>query len=294
MLTIVQRGGASHEKPPEVVRGYSSRLPWAWDGLCFAVPFNDATRDSARDLVNNAAPSEWSGSPTFGKDDRGNTAAVASTTAYFGYDNNPAHNRPTTAMTAYVRLRRSSTAVTAAAGIFAKVHNQLDAPPYDVWQIATGDTDPARFSSQISIGGTIYFWQDGGFTSDTTTWISIFLRWATGSTPIQNVIGERGQPLSTASYGSNVSGSLTYNTSDPAQPIRINTNDTPTTDMYAASYSQAMLWSRRLTDAEIQTLVSDPYGWYSARRSTVLIDSPYALPFGGGEIRGLTGGGGLY
>lgn len=285
MLTIVQRGGTSHEKPPEVVRGPAARLPWAWDGLCFAVPFNDATRDSARDLVVNAAPSEWSGSPTFGKDARGNTTAVVATSAYFGYANNPTHNKPTTALTAYVRLRRSSTAVTIAAGVFSKVYQQTDTFPYNVWAIAAGDADPAKLSSALVVNGTGYWWQDGGYTTDTTTWISIFLRWSSGSSPMQTVLGERGQTLSTSSYGSNVSGSLTYNTSNPAQPIRINTNDTPATDMYAASYSQCMVWSRRLTDTELQALVADPYGWYSPRRETIGLSSPYPLAFGGGEMR---------
>jgi hypothetical protein len=293
MLTIVQRGGATHEKPPEIVRGPASRLPWAWDGLCFGVPFNDATRDSARDLAANAAPSEWVGAPTFGKDSRGNTTAVTGPPDYFGYANNPAHNKPSTALTAYIRFRKASTATTAAAGIFAKVHNQTDTSPYDVWMIASGDVNPAGLSSHIVINGTIYWFQDGSYTTDTTTWISVFLRWASGSTPTQTVLGERGQTLSTATYGATVSGSLTYNTTDPAQPIRLNATDTPTIDSYSAAYSQAMVWSRRLSDTELQALVADPYGWYSPRRETIGLSSPYPLAFGGGEMKFGTGSGGL-
>lgn len=291
MLTIVQRGGATREKPPEAVRGYSSRLPWAWDGLCFGVPFNDATRDSARDLVVNAAPSEWVGSPVFGKDDRGNITAVASPTAYLGYANNPAHNRPTTALTAYVRMRRASTATTVAAGVFSKAHNLTDDPPYNVWEIGAGDTDPTMLSSSLAIGAGEYYFVDA-YTTDTTTWISVFLRWASGSAPTQSVLGERGQVLSTETYTSAVSGSLTYNTVDPAQPIRLNTHSTPS-DVYSAAYSQCMVWSRRLSDTELQALVADPYGWYSPRRSTIVGSSPYPLLFGDGEMRGGTGTGGL-
>jgi len=292
VLTIVQRGGGVRGKPSEEVRGFSSRLPWAWDGLCFAVPFNDATRDSARDLVNNAAPSEWVGSPTFGKDDRGNTIAVVPHTAYLGYPNNPAHNKPTTALTAYVRMRRASTATAATVGVFAKTHNQTDASPYNVWEIGNGDADPTMLSSSLAIGGTIYWFEDA-YTTDTTTWISVFVRWQSGTAPTQSILGERGQVLSTVTHADAATGSLTYNTIDPDQPIRINSHGT-TSDIYSASYSQCMVWSRKLTDTEMQALVADPYGWYSPRRSTVITSSPYVLPFGGSEMRGIGGMGGMY
>ena len=78
------------------------------------------------------------------------------------------------------------------------------------------------------------------------------------------------------------------------QPIRINATDNPAIGTYCGSYSQAMVWSRRLTDTELQAIVADPYGWYSPRRSTVIVDSPYALPFGGGEMHGMGGIGGMY
>jgi hypothetical protein len=57
------------------------------------------------------------------------------------------------------------------------------------------------------------------------------------------------------------------------------------------AYSQAMVWSRRLTDTELQALVEDPYGWYSPRRSTVIVAEPYL--FGGGEMKSGTAIGGL-
>lgn len=287
MLTIVQRGGATREKPPEVARGFSSRLPWAWDGLCFAVPFNDSTRDAARDLVTNTAPSEWVGSPAWTKDDRGNNALLLDTSSYVGYANNPVHNTPSTAVTVYVRLRRAG-APTAPRGIFGKIYED-NVDPWTTWGIQTTDADVTQLAASVTVGGVNTYFENSSYTTDTSTWVSLFLRWTSGTTPVQDVLGERGQLLSTAPYGGTKSGTLSY--PPTGQPIRLNT--IASSGMWYAAYSQAMVWSRRLTDTELQALVADPYGWYSPRRTTVLI-SEYPLIFGGGEMHGGGGMGGLY
>lgn len=294
MLTIVQRGGATREKPPEVVRGYASRLPWAWDGLCFAAPFNDATRDSARDLVNNAAPSEWYTSvtpPSWTKDDRGNPAIKLPYGTYLGYPDNPRHNAPTTAMTAYVRFRRRSDNPPAW-GFFAKVHTPT-VSPYVTWGISYDGIDQTKLGALISVSGTYQSWENLTYTVDTTTWLSVFLRWSSGTAPVLEILSERGQILSSALLGSTLTGTLDYGAN---QPIRINATDAPppgSGETSSGDYSQAMLWSRRLTDTELQALVADPYGWYSPRRSTVVASSPYPLVFGGGEMKHGTHLGGL-
>lgn len=293
MLTIVQRGGATREKPPEVVRGQSSRLPWAWDGLCFAVPFNDATRDSTRDLIYNAAPSEWVGSPVWGKDNRGNVAAFSDTATYFGYAETAVHTRPSTALTVCARLRRIGAAVAGTGALACKVHTPAGVGGiYNVWRMAPSDLDPAKLSGAISISGTEYYWVSSGYSTDTSTWMSAFLRWSSGTEPRLDVLGERGQSYDSTGPGSALSGTLTYNTSTP-QPIRINQGDTVSSAAYNAAYSQVLVWSRRLTDTELQALVADPYGWYSPRRATIVSSSPYPLVFGGGEMRHGTGSGGL-
>jgi hypothetical protein len=287
MLTIVQRGGATHEKPPEVVRGTVARLPWAWDGLCMAIPFNDATRDSTRDLVGNVAPSEWSGNLAFTKDNRGNVALTANPTQmYFGYVENPAHNRPSTAVTAYVRLRREATPSTGT-GIFCKVHTAAT-NPWRTWAVQAADTNALQLAGTITVSGTNYVWENTDYTTDTATWINVFLRWTSGTSPTQHIYGERGQLYSSSSLGTTLSGSLTYNTTTP-QPIRFNTGDY-TGVTYFGSYSQALLWSRRLTDTEIQALVADPYGWYSPRRETLGLSSPYPLVSGQGVMREVSSG----
>jgi hypothetical protein len=91
-------------------------------------------------------------------------------------------------------------------------------------------------------------------------------------------MGERGQVYQTLDLGSTVTGSLSY--PGTPQPLRLNTSSGPASGTYQAHWSQMLVWSRRLTDTEVQALVSDPYGWYSPRRETVGLSSPYPL-FGG-------------
>lgn len=290
MLTIVQRGGATREKPPEIVRGQSSRLPWVWDGLCCAIPFNDATRDSSRDIVANVAPSEWNGTPTWGKDNRGNVAAFVDDPAYIGYPETPAHNKPTTALTVYARIRRTGTPFTSA-GVFCKVHTP-GVDPYMSWAIQVSDLDATALAACIAVNGVNIYWVNDGYTTGTTLWMNVFMRWSSGSAPRQDILGERGETLAGMAYGSTVSGTVSYNTS-VARPIRINAGDLPTSGVGRFAYSQCMLWSRRLTDAELQALVADPYGWYSPRRETIGVSSPYPLIAGAGEMKFGTGSGGL-
>jgi hypothetical protein len=286
MLTIVQRGGATHEKPPETVRGTAARLPWAWDGLCFAVPFNDSTQNSARDLVANAAPSAAAGL-AWTRDNRGNVAASLGTSSYLAYPDNPQHNKPTTAITAYVRLRRTGTA-DAAGGVFTK--RISDADPWSTWQIYAPDSWPTGLGGYLCISGSDLVDFPMDYTMDLVQWYSVFVRWSTGTVPVIHILNERGTILDSASYaGGAVSGTLTYQV---GEPIHINASEVTGTNNFA-DYSQVMAWSRRLTDTELQALVADPYGWYSPRRETIGLSSPYPLAFGGGEMRFGTGSGGL-
>lgn len=290
MLTIVQRGGATREKPPETVRGFSSRLSWAWDGLCFAVPFNDSTRDSARDLVANAAPSLVGGTLGWARDDRGSPAASLDTSSYLEYPDNPLHTRPSTALTVYARIRRIGTS-DHWGGVFGKRNSDL-APflSWGIYQAGSGAYTEA-VAGHINVSGTTYLFWENPYTLPTTLWASAFIRWSSGTTPQIDVLGERGNVLGTALHPSGAAtGAIAY---VAGQPMRINATEV-TTDNFGAEYSQLMAWSRRLTDTEVQALVADPYGWYSPRRSTVVTSSPYGLPFGGGELRGASVMGGLY
>lgn len=287
MLTIVQRGGATREKPPEAVRRQACRLPWAWDGLCFGVPLNDATRDAARDMVWGAAPTTVSGL-VWARDDRGNAAAYLDSNAYIFYPDNPAHNSPSTAITAYARFRRAGAADFPGGGILVKVHTEFTAPQVS-WGFYNSDSFNNGLMGHITLGGTPYYWESGAYLLPTTTWVSVFLRWQSGGEPRLDILGERGESLASYGYGSNLSGAISY---VAGQPLRFNSTDSPGVN-FNANYSQAMVWSRRLTDTELRALVADPYGWYSPRRETVGLSSPYPLAFGGGEMKFGTGSGGL-
>lgn len=292
MLTIVRRGAALREKPPEVVRGMASRLPWAWDGLCFGVPLTDANRDSARDIVANAAPSEWVGSPGWTTDNRGNVAANLGFSTYMGWPNNPQHNQPSTAMTLHLRLRRTAV-IPAPRGICGKVYSQ-GVDPFVTWGLNTSDNNPHQFAGSITVNGALTFIDSATqtYTSDTSTWLSIFLRWRSGIAPFIQIVGENGQFYQTISNGVTVAGTLSYPSA--SLPIRFNTADDPNSGgTYSAAWSQMLLWSRMLSDSEVQALVSDPYGWYSPRRETIGLSSPYPLVAGAGEMKFGTGSGGL-
>jgi hypothetical protein len=276
VLTVVQRGGATREKPPEVVRGYASRLPWVWDGLCFAVPFNDSTRDAARDLVANAAPSGTSGL-VWTRDNRGNPAALLDASSYVDYPDNPAHNKPSTQITVYVRLRRAGTS-DPSGGIFGKKLAAGTASfQYLSWALYESDSLANALQGEVSVGATSLIIQsDSVYVTNTTDWVSVFLRWRTGQALRLDVLGERGEVLGTAIDDVTASGTILY---DAGTPIRFNTSDLATQNFYGA-YSQGMVWSRVLTDVELRALVADPYGWYSPRRETIGVSSPYPL-FGG-------------
>jgi len=282
MLTVVQRGGATREKPPEIVRGMASRLSWAWDGLCFAVPFNDATRDSARDLVVNSPPSTVIGLG-WTKDNRGNPSALITNVGdnYIGYSDNPQLTRPSTALTVYARIQRRGT-FDVSGGVITKRYS--NAAPYQSYGIYGSDTTTNALSAQIvtttSVSANDYL--DNSYVLDTTTWYSVFFRWTTGTAPRFDVLGERGQTLANTVLGYTVGGTIMYIT---GEPLRIN-GDQDGTKNGNFAYSQTMVWSRRLTDTELQALVADPFGWYSPRRETVSVSGPYPLVFTEGEMKG--------
>lgn len=283
-IAIVRHGPGFLEKSVEPVRGDVSRLSWAWDGLCFAVPFNDATRDSARDMVVNAAPSVVSGL-AWTKDNRGNPAALLGATSYIDYPDNPAHNKPSTQITAYVRLRRAGTP-DSSGGVAGK---RTSTGTFLSWAFYDSDTRPQAMQAYLSVGGAAYSIRYDAYLIPDTEWTSFFLRWTSGATARFDILGERGTVIGSATSDSVLTGIIPYSA---GEPIRINASDITTQNYYGA-YSQVMLWSRVLTDAEIQALVADPFGWYAPRRETVVTAGVYPIVPGAGEMRmtGIGGGG---
>lgn len=257
----------------------SSRLYWAWDNLCFAVPFNDASLGAARDVVSNAAPSASSG-VAWSRDNRGNVAVSLGTSSYIEYAHTPMHSRPTTAITMYVRLQRIGS-TDASGGVFCT----------NPCSIFMDDFTTNAVQAEIDLADTTAGNIRSSYVLPTNLWVSMFIRWQSGTAPELFMLGERGDIISSYTYVTMTGPLADFSVA----PFRLNSFANDTTTNSNAAYSQAMMWSRRLTDTEMSALVEDPYGWYSPRRTTVSISSPYLVPFGGGEMHGMSGGmGGMY
>lgn len=270
MLTVVGRGPADIEKPIEIVRRSAARQPWAWDGLCFACPFHEASNEGFRDIANNVAPSEVNAVGWI-TDDAGNTAANMGNTSYVGWPDHPQHDRPSTAITIYVRLKRVGTS-DAWGGIVVNYYATTD--PWDTWAIYQQDTGAGTLGAMINLNGVRYAW-DEPTVFPSTEYVNIFMRWARPGSPNLSVFGNRGNLLSSINSGvTDTSGdSLTY---AAGMGLRLNASEI-LTENYSAHYSQVMVWNRSLSNIEVASLVSDPFGWYSPRRETVVLAGPFPI-----------------
>jgi hypothetical protein len=284
MLAVAGRTPPGYQqKPADVARGEAARLSWAWDGLCFGLPVIERSREGFRDAVNNIRGTPGSlGTTTIkmGLDTRGNSVIQfpEADDNYLEWPDSPAHDRPSTALTAYARLRYlgSTGAGSADGGILTNVYATTS--PWTTWGIQTGQvTVPGTIYGTLAIGTTPFTVGSPPAattgTMPTTEYVSCFFRWRSGEAPRLDILGERGNVLSSMTHASTVSGSLGYNA---GQGIRVNSSENTNAqcDMH---YSQAMVWSRRLTDIEMQSLVSDPFGWYAPRRETLLVGGPFPV-----------------
>jgi hypothetical protein len=270
-LALVRRDPPSREKSSTVVRGQASRLPWAWDGLVFGVPMHEDSPLGMWDIVNSVAPSVMS-NVSWTRDNRGNTVADLDSTSYVEWADHPRHDRPSSELTAYVRLQRNGVGDTGA-GVFCNVHT-VGSAPWLTWGMFELEEFPDFVAGQITTDGGSTITQVSFETSlPSTQFGSMFLRWRSGSVPRVDCLGERGNVLFSASYASSVTGTLAYGSN---KPIRLNTADDIAVN-YSALYSQAMVWTRRLGDTEMQALVADPFGWYEPRRMTVGVSSPFPI-----------------
>jgi hypothetical protein len=289
MLTPVRRAPANLDKPTEIVRGDATRMPWAWAGLSFGVALQETSNEGFRDIVNGIACNVQN-QTTWTRDNRGNTALFWTNGVggrYVSWPDSPVHDSPTTAITAYVRLKPTTSGMVTDGGAFYMPYDVI--PPYSSWGIQGGNPDPNTMYGTLSLGTTTEYSTPMTATLPTTEWCSVFLRWQSGGLLTMDVLGERGNIFSTVTRSGALSGSIGYNA---GTGLRVNATASNTNN-YAASYSQALLWNRRLTDTELAALVSDPYGWYSPRPETLGVSSPYPLIGGAGEVRYGTTYGGL-
>ena len=268
MLAITSTAGSVREKPSVVVRRMASRLPWAWHGLCFGVAGYDAGVEGLRDIVNNVPRSSETG-VTWIKDNRGNP--VPHVFGYVQYPNHPQHDQPDRELTAYVRVRIIGPNLMGT-GALCYPHT-ADVSPWMTWGITHDTANLDKVTGMVTVDGTPAQLGDSAVITH-SRYTSIFLRWRSGGAPQLDAWDERGNLISSVVYGSAVTGSLTY---AAGQGIRVNCTD-DTAAQGDGNYSQFMVWSRRLTDAEALALVADPYGWYSPRRETVGLSGVFALP----------------
>lgn len=270
MLAVVARSaGAGQQKPLEIVRGASSRLPWAWDGLCFAVPFHEPSYEGSRDIVNNVLPSVFTG-VTWDRDNRGNIVASLDASAYIDYADHPRHDQPSTRITAYARFRRVA-AGDSWGGIFSNIYSTSH--PYTTFLIGDSAAGDGKLNAVVAMGTT-----ENIFTLDispavpTTEYVSAFLRWGEAALTL-HVLGERGNTLGSI-VGETDAGPIAY---AAGKGIRINGNEGAPPACFNGKYSQVMVWKRCLTDVELASLVSDPFGWYSPRREALTVAAPFPV-----------------
>lgn len=277
MLTVVARSaGAGREKPGEYVRGAASRLPWAWDGLCMGVPMAETSGEGYRDIVTNQTGTPLRG-PTWVRDSRGNTAVAMNPTtdAYVEYAYHPRHNQPSTELTAYVRFQRTTLGGTPIAfgGYLTNVYASTD--PWQSWAMVGDAASSGKIAGSITVNGVNSGTPDSSSALPTSSYMSAFLRWRTGTPLRVDVYDERGTLVTSGASATNLTGTITYNST--VQPVRINGNESAGIGGQAANYSQAMAWSRRLNDTEVTSLVADPFGWYSPRRETIIAAAPFPV-----------------
>jgi hypothetical protein len=276
MLAVTDRAPGYYAKPRfgKLVRGAASRLPWAWDGLVFALPVISADSEGLRELAANLRPVTVTAAG-WAHDAQHNTAVVctpASNTTVQWVDQ-PTHDRPTTAVTVYVRHRFSGTWDNNG-GLFTQKYADTD--PWDTFIIQT--QSPAQgVHAGLAISGGFERTSYGTATPPTSRYVSYFARWRSGEVITLDALSDGGKPewpqtVSAAAY----TGILSYTA---GQGIRLCTDEQGTLNV-GGDYSQAMVWARRLTNAEITALAADPFGWVSPRRETLVLASPFPVAAG--------------
>jgi hypothetical protein len=293
MLTLVSRTatGVGREKPADIVRGEAARLSWAWDSLCFGVPFVITSHEGLMDAVTNARgavkqglnawDAEWT------RDNRGNTAislprdVSGITGRHVEWADNPTHDRPSTELTAMIRFKWLGGG-SDEGGLFEMPHGL--AAPWATWSMQQWTTTSGVYGS-ITINGTNTVMSNTGVALPTTEYVTAVLRWRNGEAPVFDILGERGNSISRVVHGSTLTGTLTYNT---GKGLQVNASEGPDSTC-AMNCSQALVWSRKLSDSEVTSLVADPFGWYAPRRESVLFAGPFPILFGPATVATVAG-----
>jgi hypothetical protein len=281
VLSVVRRRPGFMEKSTEIVRGRAARLPWAWDGLCFAVAMQEPSNEGLRDVVTGNLPTSILGQ-TWVDDDRGNPACKFTNVdpCYVDWPDSPTNDKPTRELTVYMRMYNQGTAV-AFGGALCNIYSTVS--PYMTWSMrAAGATPDVRIETLLTLGGNNYFSGDSG--SVPTGFYHAFLRWRQNDWIYFTALDARGTQI-TQVLGSTTDAPLDY---AAGKGIRLNASDN-TNNNYDGIYSQALVWSRRLQDAELQALALDPFGWYAPGNVTASIANPF-LFVGAPNVLGASAG----
>jgi len=276
LSTVARTYGANLDKPNEIVRRQACRLPWAWDGLCFAVPMHRSDYLGLRDVANEQVPSVVSGI-AWARDERGNTVANLSASAYIEYANHPRHDLPTNELTVYARFKRNGSG-DIYGGITCNIWGE--GSPYTTWALgdAVGGAGEIHADVTAPTAGDPHATADSAVVP-TTQYVAAFLRWRSAAFHTLDVLGERGQSIYSLTDDEITTGPLLY---EAGKGIRINGNEQEPPDSFNARYSQVLVWKRKLSNVEMTAIVADPFGWYSPRRETVTLAAPF--PVGPGLV----------
>lgn len=263
-------------------------MPWAWDGLVFAVPLHETTRYGTRDIVAgvNGAPATESGTSSFNEwihDGTGNSALHLGGLDYLQYADNPVHDRPSTEITVHMRMRFYTGAQDAWGCYFCNPYQDL-VDPFLTWALQDSGGGGRQVHGVLGIGGVYQVTADTAALT-TAEYLNYFLRWRSGETPRLDVYGERGLVVASVTDSVPRSGSLSYNT---GQGIRLNAGENPAGNGNCL-FSQAMVWRRKLSDTEVAQLNADPFGWYSPRRETVTLGGVFPIVVDAGPRFGVAG-----
>lgn len=271
MLSVASRAPAGYQqKTPDATKGAGTRLPWAWDGLVFGVPFAQADRTGLRDIVNDRPPSSVTGG-TWLDDSRGNAALSLGIGSWVEYADYPGHDVPSTALTAYCRMRRTGGG-NAYGGIFSNPYSTGN--PYTSWIIRDDSGATGALVGGLAVSSTVLIETSATPVIGLTEYISVVLRWQAGVALRLDVLGERGNVISTVTGPVNA-GPIAYGA---GKGIRINGDEgLPTPSTMNGKYSQCLVWKRRLTDQEVSGLVADPFGWFAPKRETLVLAGPFPV-----------------
>lgn len=229
---------------------------WVWDNLCFALPILEAGLIGWRDVITGVHPTA-TGTITSGRDERGQVVATQAGGAnYLSYGNQPAHVRPSNAITGYVRFRYNGTSATNY-GLYGKVHTDGSQLSWGVYATdATGNLN-GYLTTSAGAGNTNL---SGSGALPTGVWLNIFFRWQSGEIFTVDCLKDGGALAATnqAASSGTLSGTITYT----SEPFRVWAVDNP--NGLGGDMSVVSIWARKLTDAEIRTIAADP--WLAFRR----------------------------